>query len=414
MKIFNDILHIINKHPKLKRRLKNLYQSIGMIISDKKTTSVNKIYQISDNNGEHLFGYYDKSPWSAEGDRIIYMHVMDASKNPTSSAKAEIIMKDLPSDSERVVSTTSAWNVQQGSMLQWLGPNFNEKIIFNDYIEGQGFCAKILNVNTGDVRILPKPIYSVSQDGKYALTLDFSRLNTFRPGYGYSNELDLTSEMKLPSSTAIWRMDIQEEKIYPILTYEDIANFDFRDSMINAYHKVNHIMINPSGTRFMFLHRWIDNGIRNHRLITCDLDGKDQQILLSEGIVSHCNWKDDDTIITWANTFDNGLNYYLLKDKSEKRRIIQDSNLTSDGHPSYSPNGKWIITDTYPNFRRKQKLILFDVEKQSSKIIATIYANEKYINETRCDLHPRWKRDSSEICFDAACGTNRQVFKIEL
>jgi Tol biopolymer transport system component len=164
----------------------------------------------------------------------------------------------------------------------------------------------------------------------------------------------------------------------------------------------------------MFLHRWILNGVKYDRLLTANIDGEDLHVLLDDDMVSHCNWKDDNTIIAWANTHKFGNHYYILDDKSDHKKIFGKDRLIVDGHPSFSPDGKYMITDTYPNFKRKQKLILCDLENEKIVTLAEIYANIKYKNETRCDLHPRWKRDSSEICFDGAQKKYRQVYRLKI
>lgn len=184
--------------------------------------------------------------------------------------------------------------------------------------------------------------------------------------------------------------------------------------MQKAYHKVNHIMISPNADKFMFLHRWIINGIKYDRLLTSDINGENLFNLLDEDMVSHSNWKDNDTIITWANTYENGNHYYILKDKTKERKIFCEKELIVDGHPSYSPDKKWIVTDTYPNFKRKQYLYLINIQTEEVKIIGQIYSNLNYKNETRCDLHPRWKRDSSEICFDGAQSKFRQIYTLRI
>ena len=48
------------------------------------------------------------------------------------------------------------------------------------------------SVVTNENRIIKKPVYSVSSDGRWALTLDFSRLHRLREGYGYSNTTSAT------------------------------------------------------------------------------------------------------------------------------------------------------------------------------------------------------------------------------
>ena len=42
--------------------------------------------------------------------------------------------------------------------------------------------------------------------------------------------------------------------------------------MVNAFHTINHIMINSSGDKSIFIHRWYSSsGRRYDRLITFDL-----------------------------------------------------------------------------------------------------------------------------------------------
>ena len=61
--------------------------------------------------------------------------------------------------------------------------------------------------------------------------------------------------------------------------------------MNNAEHKVNHIMLNPSGERFMVLHRWFVGHRKYTRLVTVDVDGSKMYNLSDDDMVSHCYWK---------------------------------------------------------------------------------------------------------------------------
>lgn len=412
MSIVYSLASKLRKQPKLKRLIKNIYQSSGELLSNKKT-SPDSIKQISNPQYEHLFGYYDKSPWDISGERMIYLRVKETKNRVVSDEAAEIIIKNVVTSEERILAKTRSWNVQQGCMLQWLGPDFENNILYNDYRDGK-HCSVILNVNTLDERVIRRPIYSVSEDGKKALTLDFSRLNTLRPGYGYCNEIDKTKDIYCPDSTCIWYVDIEKNEVHPILKYTDLCEYETKDSMVNSLHKVNHIMINPSGNRFMFLHRWINNGVKYDRLLTCNLQGKEIRKLLDDDMVSHCNWRNEKEIIAFANTYEHGNKYYLLQDKNDTELKLIKNMPTIDGHPSFSPDGQYIITDSYPSFKRKQSLFLYDIKNEDCKKIAEIYSSRGYINENRCDLHPRWKRDSSEICFDGAQGVYRQVYSMAI
>ena len=163
----------------------------------------------------------------------------------------------------------------------------------------------------------------------------------------------------------------------------------------------------------MFLHRWIKSGVKYTRLITSDLTGKNIYNLLDEDMVSHCTWKTNDSILCWAKKDDIGTRYFLLQDKTKKYKTIGEGKLTVDGHPTYI-NNKCFVTDTYPDFKRKQHIYIYNEEKDEIKEIASVFANIKYRNDCRCDLHPRWNYSGTQICFDGAQKKKRQVYIVDV
>src|SRR5262245_15347886 len=70
----------------------------------------------------HFFGYYDKCPWDASG-RYLLAHATDfAARTPKPGEVATIGMVDLECDCRFIpLDQTTAWSLQQGAMLQWLG-----------------------------------------------------------------------------------------------------------------------------------------------------------------------------------------------------------------------------------------------------------------------------------------------------
>ena len=275
----------------------------------------------------------------------------------------------------------------------------------------------MLNVETGEKRELPKPVYSVSADGKIALSLDFSRLHRLRKGYGYSLIPEETANEKLPDKTCIWKMNIETGEVTELLKYTDFANFEPRPEMKGAEHKVNHIMISPNGKRFMVLHRWFDGQRKYTRLITCNMDGTDMYNLSDDDMVSHCYWKNDSEIIAYENKHGSGPGYYLMKDKTKEYTHLWPS-ISNDGHPSYCPiDNSLVVTDSYPNRARIAELKLLrdtDIDGKEMKVIARIFAPFKYDNDTRCDLHPRWSKDGKKICFDSVFEGHRGLYIVNL
>ncbi|MGG1687213.1 hypothetical protein [Pseudalkalibacillus sp. NRS-1564] len=409
MGIEQKINNALIKVPAMKKVIKRLYQ-VSMYVLSTKIKYEGEIIRITPKDEyEYFFGYYDKSPWDVSGRYMLCLRVKDTTKSVAPKEPAEIILIDThDNNSFQVVGSTKTWNVQQGSMLQWLGPDYSEKIIFNDFRSGK-YCSVVLNLKTREEKVLEMPVYSVSNDGEFALTLDFSRLHRLRKGYGYSNLIETTVNEKLPEKPCVWHLNIKTNQIKPILNYTDFANFETRPEMNEAEHKVNHIILNPSGNRFMVLHRWINGTEKFTRLITSNIDGSDLFNLSDDNMISHCNWKSDTEILAYARKKEIGNGYYLMKDKTMEY-IHMWPELVVDGHPSYSPDGSLVVTDTYPN--RSRLASVFVIKENNVNTIARVFAPFKYDNDLRCDLHPRWNRSGDKICFDSVFEGKRGLYVV--
>lgn len=412
----------LNKVPGIKKVIKRVYQRTMYAISPK-TKSEGNIIRISpdDSAHEYFFGYYDKSPWDSFDHFMLCMRAKDTWSDVSPKEKADIILIDttLPeSDKARVrkIAETSSWNVQQSCMLQWLGPDFSSKILFNDYRDGK-YVTVIKEIESGKERVISAPVYTVSADGKTALTLDFSRLYNLRPGYGYYNVPEKTKDVALPDTAAVWKIDLESGEVTELFTYKDFATFQPRPEMLEAgtVHKVNHLMLSPNGKRCMVLYRWFVGKRKYTRLVTFNIDGTDMYVLSDDDMVSHCFWKDDEHILAFENKKDGGPGYYFMKDKTQEY-IHCWVQLSNDGHPSYSPDKNLIVTDTYPDRARIAEIKLMngkDERKKDVNVIARVFAPFKYDNDTRCDLHPRWNRAGDMICFDSVFEGHRGLYVVE-
>ncbi len=413
MSLEQKISQKLNQYPQIKKGIKRAYQRVNYTLSSKKTSEGNIIRVSPDEPHEYFFGYYDKSPEDITGRYILCLKAENTWSETAPAEPAEILLIDTEkeeTDPERVktIAVTHTWNVQQGCMVQWLGPEYDRKIIYNDCRNGR-FCSVILDVFNGEERELCMPVYSVSQDGTFALTLDFARLHRLRPGYGYSNLEETTKEEKLPDTTAIWKLDLIRNTAEPVLKYTDFYAFETREEMIGAEHKVNHIMISPDGKRFMVLHRWFVSQRKYTRLVTVNIDGMEMYNLSDDDMVSHCWWKDDQTIIAFENKKGTGAGYYEMTDQTQVYRRLWP-HISSDGHPSVSPDGRLVVTDTYPN--RNRMAILKVLNDDFNVVIARVFAPFKYDNDTRCDLHPRWSRDGKKIYFDSVFEGHRGLYAV--
>ena len=422
MSLEQKINYQLNKFPALKKIIKRVYQ-LGMYAISPKIKSEGDIVRVSPNDGkEYFFGYYDKSPWDATQRYMLCMRAENTWSDVSPKAAADIILIDTQKGENeegrvRKLAETRAWNVQMGCMLQWLGPDYQDKILYNDFRDGR-FCSVILSIESGEEKIIEMPVYSVTADGKMALTLDFTRLYSLRPGYGYYNLPENTKDVALPEEDCIWKINLESGEIQPLLKYTDFAAFQPRREMQEegSVHKVNHIMLSPNGKRFMVLYRWFNGQRKYTRLITCNVDGSDMYVLSDDDMVSHCFWKNDEEIIAFENKHDGGTGYYLMRDQSVEYMHLWEQ-FSNDGHPSYSPDRTLVVTDSYPNRARVADIKILkdtDPEAKEVRVIARVFAPFKYDNDTRCDLHPRWSRDGKKICFDSVFEGHRGLYNVNL
>lgn len=405
---------MFEKYPVVKRALKRVYQTASYAASEEKIRSKGELIRLTPEDGnEYFFGYYDKSPWDADDRFLICLKAKDTHRLPAPPEPAELMLFDTWNENAPLkIGTSHAWNVQQGCMAQWMGPDFRSRILYNDFRNG-AFCSVVYNIcDRKEERVYSLPVYDVAQDGTYALSLDFLRLHRMRPGYGYSNLPDLTEGLLCPDAYCIWKLDLITGEASGLVKYTDFLHFCHDQTMDKAEHKVNHLMISPDGSRFMVLHRWFDQGHKHSRLVTMNSDATEWYNLSDDVFVSHCFWKNDREILSFLRKKESGDHYYLLEDQSDFYRMLWPE-LDTDGHCSYSPDREWVITDTYPNRKRLASVYLCKEDEHSRKL-ATVFSPFRYDNDCRCDLHPRWNRAGTCVCIDSVHHGKRGMYAIPI
>jgi glycosyltransferase involved in cell wall biosynthesis len=408
MGIENKINDILQDYPMVKIVFKRCYQRFMFVMSHK-VKYEGDVTRISPDDGyEYFFGYYDKSPWDADDRYMIALKVKQAYRCVAPNEEGELVLIDTQNGNKiTAFAKTHAWNVQQGCMAQWLGPDFSTCIIYNDFRNGS-YCSVVYNVKKRkEERVYDIPVYDVAKDGKFALSLDFSRLHRLRPGYGYSNLPDKTVKNLCPDQCAIWKLDLITGEVFELFKYTELAAFESRPEMKDAEHKVNHLMISPDGKRFMMLYRWYVGKKKYTRLLTASCNGTELYNLSDDDFASHCYWKNNNEILSFLSKKESGKHYYLMQDRTQNYRMLWPE-LENDGHPSYSPDGSMVVTDTYPN--RVRMASLYICRGEGVKQIARVFAPFRYDNDVRCDLHPRWNHTGDKICIDSVLNGKRGLY----
>ena len=381
------------------------------------------------NDGYHyFFGYYDLQPLDSSGRMHLAHRVGFMDRLPEAGDVAELGAIDLDSGEFVKYADTTAWNFQQGAMLRRI---FDDRhIIYNvrDDSFPSGFGAEIRDIATGETRRLPAPIADLSRDGSHALSVNFSRIFDFRPGYGYAGRPDPFRDVNAPETDGVFLMDVASGSVELIADYARIRREFPQPPYSDGKLMVNHITFNPSGTKFLFLLRNFplpgENGWKT-QLIVSDLEGN-MRLITDYCLNSHYYWKNDREILIFSSggfgEKTNGL--WLMDAENGERTLLSGDNPTFDIHCIYSPDGRYIIGDSYPStsaardFTPKEagatrSLWLIDTATGRMTEPVRVKTVIPSIIDIRCDLHVRWSPDGSFVTFDSTHTGQRTIVRVD-
>lgn len=404
------IAAMLSSMPGLKKVIKNLYVRFNALVYHKPYKSriadgFGKINLVESDGKETFFGYYDKN--CERNGRLVFHRTryQKTAKEPTADVPVEVILRDMDSGNETVIGVTSTYNWQQGARTQWMDDNH---IIFNTLHE-EKCSAAIVDIRSGTTVYIPYPVQDVIAPERY-LSINYSRIMRLRPDYGYRNwTLPSDEEMKDRKHDGIFIVENGAGRLLHSL--EDIASVDPKPIFGRCYHVVNHLMSSPDGKGFIFIHRFYEGKRRHDRLMYSDF--KTLRVLSDEDIVSHCCWLNNCTVLGYLR-HENKNGFYIIDLNTNKITLEKDMSSLQfgDGHPSVS--NRYVAFDTYPDKSRMQHLFLFDRKTSNIQEIAEMHHSVRYMDECRCDLHPRFSADGKRLYFDTVLSGVRRLAYINL
>lgn len=383
-----------------------------------KTSAHYPLRRITGGPGFHWFGYYDKLQFDPAQRFVLGMSVDFEGRSPTAEDTVSVGMVDLEDGDKWIeLGTTSAFCWQQGCMLQWV-PGTASTVIWNERKQDR-YVSVLCDVSTGEKTEVPRAVYALAPDGRWAIANDFRRVNDLRPGYGYAGIPDPAASVKAPADSGIWSVDLQTGKERMLVSIEDIAAVrSATGDLSSATHYFNHLLINTDGTRFEFLHRWRfpENGGLggfHTRMLTADPAGGDVRVVDPSGYTSHFIWKDAHHILAYTRPDGKRVGFYLFDERDGSYVCELDDE--RNGHCVYLPGNTWILNDTYPQGdARVQHLYLYHLGTRTFVPLGAFPSPKEYTGEWRCDLHPRFSPDGTKICFDSAHENGRQMYLMDI
>ncbi len=276
----------------------------------------------------HFFGYYEKTPWNRSG-RLLLAHEVDFNDRPPGTDDGVTIGLVRLDEGRRFVPLARAWawNWQQGAMLQWHPADAEHLLIHNDRREGR-HVGVVRGTDGREVRLYDRPIYAVAPDGRRAFSLNFARLQTHRPGYGYAGLGDPWASEPTPEQDGIHAIDLETGDSRLIVSTGKLARIAPKDNMQGGFHYINHIQVSPAGSRIAFFHVWrTGDSTWDVRLYTVDPDGGDLRCVLGTGMVSHYDWLDGHRILVWAHHPGHGDRFLLCDERRDGVEIFGEGHV---------------------------------------------------------------------------------------
>lgn len=372
---------------------------------------------ITSGDKEHFFAsYYGINSWSADQRYVTVLQTPIKYELPTENDPATIGLVDLKDNSFIPLAETRAWNFQQGCMAHWLGTHPNSRIIYNDIVDGKT-VAIILDVHTKKkINTIPHPVAAVSPNGKEAISINFSRLRTTREAYGYGGDgQDAKLSVQYPKDDGLRLIDLETGKSKMLLSIYDVK--EVTPSVPKegiAYF--NHVLFSREGGKLFWLSRAIPN--RNTTSFTINRDGSNlQRCFPDKWGGSHYDWLNENELMVTVKPKGAPKAHMLFTIGRDDYRRLGKGKLNFDGHGTFSPDEKWMLTETYPSKRsHEQKLLLMNMETEKILELGRFLhppVFRKNGKSASCDLHGRWSPNSDMVGFSSVTTGSRQVYIIK-
>lgn len=401
---------VLDRFPRLKRNIERAYQRANYHLfheqgfeyklHDAATLQpVEKCFDVPTTSAARFVGFFDVQPWDPSMERFL-CHEVEKGRD------GAIVC--FEQGEVTTLASTDAWNFQQGSRTQW-HPTRDDQVLFNDIEDGRP-VGKLVDIDGNHVETFTRPIQAVHPTDPEYLSIEYRRLDNNDPGYGYGTGDD-TASIPAVEDDGIYRVSLTGETELFVALSELLEYTD--QSVPQQQHYLHHVCYAPDGNRIAFLHRWNGPDGQQTQLFVAEADGT-LQCLAEDPYLSHFCWLDSERLFLWGRSNTDGKGYHILDVSAGSMRQVAALDGFGDGHPSLSPEGQWLVFDTYPDRARKRHLTLYHPESSQAIALGAFFSPFGFDGTERCDLHPRWSPDGSFVSIDSTHEGVRRSYVIDV
>ena len=376
--------------------------------------SYKKAIKLRSKFNDIFYGYYDHNPLNLEKKFHLAHRRKITNYGYPKELNVDIGFFDLKNNKKEFIKLASSgcWSWQQGTRLRW-HPIFKQELIFNTLNNGK-LSTCIINLENKKKIYYPFPFYEISPDSKKLYSLSFTELEKKRQGYGYghsNNVIGIKDPFEGDGCMKVYEYDISSKKLKVLISLTDLESLGLLERKIDNTDYINHLSLSKNGEWISFIHLAKVNNRRYSDLYIINKSGNKIKKITNTSTASHYSWIDDKSLSIFCVGKNSKLNTYHIFDVENDTEILLDSTksnkiLFKDGHQSHLSRFE-IISDTYPNIFRIQKLYLFS--KNKCKTLANLSSPLRYTREVRCDLHPRLIQADNMISVDSTHNEKREI-----
>ena len=362
----------------------------------------------------HFFGYYGINPWDSTTRYHLALETDFHTHRPLPEDIATVGLVDRDAHQFIPYAKTTAFNLQQGSMMHWIDATAAAEFTFNDW-EDDALVSRALNPVTGAVRTIQGAIAAVSPTAPLAIGLNYGRMAHCRAVVGYATHSKSTDIEAQPEADGLYQLNLQDGSSKLVLSIADVIRASGDARLVGKRTWFNHVLFNTDGTRLLFFCRVRQETGFYTSLWTVNPDGSDLEMQIPFGYrVSHFDWRTPTRILVSSDIVDE-MGFVEFTDGMRDFTPIGRGVLPHDGHASFSPDRQWLLCDTYPRGpERLAQLMVYNIAENRKIVLGEFHHEKQFTGDIRCDLHPRWAPDGKTITFDSVHDGSRQLYLVEL
>lgn len=329
--------------------------------------------------------YHGVLPWSKDAARLLYLGFDDP------DSEAHIVVQDLQTGQEAVLASTRDFDFHTAAGQRWI---FNDQAVIFTARDADGTpCPAIAYLDDpGKVHLqhamAGRDVREVCADGESVIAASGSTADG--------------------GMARVERFHLRTQQHQVLLTSDEVLAAlpsELYDGQMS--YSFNHSVPNPEQTRlFLKLMRTSPEGKRRFcAFFTYDLETR-RVLCWADRISGHPHWMPDgQNILNIIPLQKDGHDRWLVLMDTTTGEIsrLGNARVEGPGHPSPSPDGRWLVTDSFSSDGNFSSIYLYDLQMREMRKIAHLNHHFRggadYTPQliTRGQPHPVWSPQGNQL-----------------